>query len=78
MGLGVPEPRMSLRDRVRNGAAYSVETGGLSGGGGPSPISQSPYDRYSAATRPQVAPTPRLRQRIAARGETPDVEYMGG
>lgn len=54
---------MRLLDRVRNGAAYSVTSGGLSDGN-----AKSPYDRYPAATRPQVATTPRLRQRIAARG----------
>jgi hypothetical protein len=76
---------MSLRDRVRNGAAYSIDTGGMSGGQapGPSPIAQSPggrgpsiYDGYGvAAVRPQREPVT-LRQRIAQRSE--QKEYEGG
>ena len=106
MALGVPEPRVSLLDRIRqlsnvggrgptsdpqdrtrDGAAYSVDTGGLSGGQapGPSPISQSGYDGYDPATRfasNAVTMRPsRLIQRInpvsSNRGGTRK-EYEGG
>lgn len=52
---GVPEPRIGgLRDRIAKTNAYSVDTGGLSGGTGGVDASfgrRGLYDGYDATTR---------------------------